>query len=389
MVKPLAWHRAVVRIRRLLMIAWKTPRRVASSSITRSTKRYISPRASIARLGIIATCTIVIAPPILYAVLGAQQLQQRAKEQASVGARHVEIQLTNGTAVDTLNQVSISVLHATLAADSPVTATWVTDMRGTTLTFQGQRAWWPELRAHTPIRTTSFEGHFNIAVSTREVFVGTLAVSLAFLVLGLGAYYCFRRLPLTALDDALSELHTRQLEMESQSNRLELQNLRFDAALNNMPHGLCMFDADQKLLVCNRRYVQIYALPLELTEPGTRLQSILQHRIANRLYSGSDPNEFMRKVLETGDRASSRVDRFSDGRVIAVTREPIPGGGYVATHEDATEREKLNATLAQQHIRFKAALDNMDEGLCMFDAEKRLVVATTVTPRCISCPKTC
>ena len=54
---------------------------------------------------------------------------------------------------------------------------------------------------------------------------------------------------------------------------LEQTNLRFSAALENMTHGLCMFDVGQALLVCNQRYAELYRLPPELLKIGTPQRS--------------------------------------------------------------------------------------------------------------------
>jgi PAS domain-containing protein len=56
------------------------------------------------------------------------------------------------------------------------------------------------------------------------------------------------------------------------------QNERFDAALTNIPHGVCMFDAEKRLILCNAGYSQLYALPPELTVAGTALHRILEYR---------------------------------------------------------------------------------------------------------------
>ena len=180
-----------------------------------------------------------------------------------------------------------------------VVASWLTDSDGTMLMFQGATASWPEIKASKPIRTPQFKGHFHIAVSTREVFVGTFYVAVGFLILGLAAYYCFRRLPLAGLDEAQKLLDAKQSELLSQKPQLEMQNLRFDAALNNMSQGLCMCDGEQKLVVCNAPYVRMYDLPPELAKPGTPLSDIIQHRLARGCTSSRSPDEYVRDL--TGD----------------------------------------------------------------------------------------
>jgi diguanylate cyclase (GGDEF)-like protein len=117
------------------------------------------------------------------------------------------------------------------------------------------------------------------------------------------------------------------------------QNRRFDAALSNMPHGLCMFDDEIRLILCNAAYRRLYALPEPLTRPGTPLQDILDHRIA----TGSAPVDWpdyrdipVESALRGGDLINRHVP-LEDGRTIQITHNPIAGGGYVASHEDVTE----------------------------------------------------
>ena len=67
---------------------------------------------------------------------------------------------------------------------------------------------------------------------------------------------------------------------------LERTNLRFNTALENMTHGLCMFDADKRLVICNERYASLYRLPPELLKVGTTHEAIIAHRVMNGLLKG-------------------------------------------------------------------------------------------------------
>jgi diguanylate cyclase (GGDEF)-like protein len=135
--------------------------------------------------------------------------------------------------------------------------------------------------------------------------------------------------------------------------RLVEQNIRFDAALGNMPHGLCMFDAERRLLLSNAAYARLYALPEDLTRPGTPLQKILEHRIS----AGNSPaqmNTYFNVVIEAAMRGSSASQHIPlrDGRIIKISHQPLQHGGYVATHEDVTE-----AARAEEKIKFLAGHD--------------------------------
>jgi methyl-accepting chemotaxis protein len=127
---------------------------------------------------------------------------------------------------------------------------------------------------------------------------------------------------------------------------LEQTNIRFNTALENMTHGLCMFDANKRLVICNDRYASLYRLPPELLKVGTSHEAIIAHRVTNGLLKGEKDAGAVDKKLgalgkHSSDRISSRIDELADGRLIRVTRQPMKDGGWVATHEDITERHAL------------------------------------------------
>jgi diguanylate cyclase (GGDEF)-like protein/PAS domain S-box-containing protein len=167
---------------------------------------------------------------------------------------------------------------------------------------------------------------------------------------------------------------TNALAVKSQA--LEKTNARFDAALSNMPHGLSMFDADGRLLVCNSRYCEMYDLTEDQVRPGTPLRQIME----NYKIEGADFD--LDVFLEGAKQRTSHLLTLADGRMIAIRRTPMKDGGWVATHEDITEKRRADtlvvenaAKLKRINDRFDAAISNMSQGLCLFDADKRLVIS--------------
>ena len=128
---------------------------------------------------------------------------------------------------------------------------------------------------------------------------------------------------------------TTQLNAET----IAAQSQRFDVALNNMSHGLCMFDADGTLIVRNNRYLEIYRLPPDSIKPGLTLREVLVHLTAAGV-SSDDQDEYaanLSAALAQG-KSVQHTRELSDGRSVQVCNQPMPGGGWVATHEDVTER---------------------------------------------------
>jgi diguanylate cyclase (GGDEF)-like protein/PAS domain S-box-containing protein len=142
------------------------------------------------------------------------------------------------------------------------------------------------------------------------------------------------------------------------------QNMRFTAAVENMTQGLCMFDGDTRLVVCNELYSTMYRLPPELLVPGTLHRDIIAHRVRNGILKGGHGNVEVQQqlaalsALPTGKR-SSRIDEHSDGKLIRVTRQPLPGGGWVATHDDITEQRRAEQELNETKQFLDSIIDNI------------------------------
>ena len=199
---------------------------------------------------------------------------------------------------------------------------------------------------------------------------------------------------------AIRDLRSRQEEalrlkrqstaLQQRDEELRAQSQRFEMAVTSLSQGVCVFDADQRLLICNEPYRRMYGLSRDQASPGKTLREILQERIAIGLYSGASPEDYIRERLQAVASGVPAVHthKFSDGRIIRLGHHPIPGGGWVATHEDFTEHQVLNDRLGQQNrllkeqehqlrlqnLHLDAALNNMSQGLVLFDKERRVVI---------------
>src|SRR5207237_480873 len=110
--------------------------------------------------------------------------------------------------------------------------------------------------------------------------------------------------------------------------------------------------------------------------PGASMLEVLSYLVGQGNYTNISPDELLEDVKKRlADSQHSVVRRtLGDGRIFAVRYRPMANGGWVSTFDDITERERIALETRQQNLLFDAAINNMSQGLCMFDAEQRLIV---------------
>ncbi len=145
------------------------------------------------------------------------------------------------------------------------------------------------------------------------------------------------------LDQLVQERTAALREREAE---LRAQNFRFDAAIENMPYGLSMFDRNERLTVCNERYGEMYGMKPGTTEPGATLRSILEARTVG--HKPEDVRHYIERRLGQIRRGEPFYveDVTPDGRIFAVNHRPMLGGGWVAIHQDITAQKRAESQIA-------------------------------------------
>jgi PAS domain-containing protein len=202
---------------------------------------------------------------------------------------------------------------------------------------------------------------------------------------------------LSAVEDALFDLSigalvflvlgSLMLRHQSRGRRQYQQEVneakrKLDTAISHMSQGLMMFDSSRRLALCNRRYVELYGVSPEVVQPGLSFRDLLIHRKQTGSFFG-DVEEYCTLMADAMDagKTTTLIVETSGGRLVRIVNEPLEGGGWVATHEDVTERQRLleahersEKLIGEQRHQLNVALNNMTHGLCMFDAEGHIVL---------------
>jgi len=148
------------------------------------------------------------------------------------------------------------------------------------------------------------------------------------------------------------------------------QNVRFNAAVDNMSQGLSMYDAAQRLIICNKQYAEIYRLTEEQTKPGTTLREILISRTAQ----GTGREDYTKSLDEwieeiVANKRQHGVSKLADGRFVSVIHRPMEGGGWISTHEDITEQRLAAQELDETKSFLDSIIENIPVAVVVKDAK--------------------
>ena len=151
----------------------------------------------------------------------------------------------------------------------------------------------------------------------------------------LGVKFIAERLRRTLLDAVIA------------SRDMSLLAKRFDTALNNMPHGLCMFDSNRRVVVANQKLSQQVGLSMDFELKGSTVRDLVDGVVNAGLLSALNAQSLIDRLdaqLSGSDDAAFAVDMVN-GRTLEFTVQPMENGGMVVLVEDVTERRIAEAKI--------------------------------------------
>ena len=168
---------------------------------------------------------------------------------------------------------------------------------------------------------------------------------------------------------------TVEAALRDRIGELESQVLRYGTAIENISQGVCVFDSHERLILCNRRYAEIYGLTLAQVPACTSLREIADLRvIAGTSVMDGEAYVALSRTINAGGAPRTWTAELIDGRSIHICHQAMPDGSWVATHEDITELKTTRAVV-DERISLQALIDWMPEYLWIKDTASRFVIA--------------
>jgi diguanylate cyclase (GGDEF)-like protein len=294
--------------------------------------------AIVSRLGLVVALAVSIVVPAGYFVLGYTEVRYGLSFTANLTANRLAKYIYSHRDLWQYQAVTLAELLKVPEADETNTRLRVLDATGQLVTETGGTSDFLVVTTSAPIVVAgSVLGRIEASASLGTAFLVTGVVALFSGLFGFAIFVVVRLLPVRVIDKTLGVLET--------------QMLRFEAALDSMSKALCMFDANGKLLVVNKRYPELFGIPPEkivvgMTEPELQALSTGAQR-------GSEAE------AETAGQWASFAGGLlyrANGNVLAGFRKSMPNGGEVVTYEDITER-----SLAEGKIFHMSRHDSLTE----------------------------
>ena len=159
--------------------------------------------------------------------------------------------------------------------------------------------------------------------------------------------------------------------------RAEAAEIRLSGAIETIADGFALFDAEDRLVLCNSKYREIYAESADLIVPGARFADILKGGLARNQYSEAQgrEEEWLAEMLDAHRNPKGSIEqRLSNGRWLRIEERRTEDGGIVGLRTDITELKRREKALAENSAALASIVGNIDQGISLADADLNTVV---------------
>jgi len=180
----------------------------------------------------------------------------------------------------------------------------------------------------------------------------------------------------------VSAIQTTIIDVTERS-RAQKARERLSLAVENVPVGIALFDRDDRLVFCNSRYRELMVIMADKLKPGTPFEEMLRTIVARAPVQAARgrEEEYIRERLEKHRNPKGPVDLRRDDKWLRANETRMPDGSIFVIIADITERKLAEEALVAGEKRLRGAIESMQEGFALFDADDRLVAVNDVFRR--------
>ena len=195
---------------------------------------------------------------------------------------------------------------------------------------------------------------------------------------------------ITLLITGFSVMLVRFAERLKASMKLaQVAERRLSHAIDTVPQGFALFDADDRLVVCNDAYREIYATTADLIRPGAAFETLLRAGLERGQYLEARGNEeeWLRARMADHRDPSGAVEQQTDsGRFLRIEERKTSDGSIVGLRTDITELKRREFALSRQTTLLKTTLQNMGEGIAVYDTDRKLIAWNELSASLLQTP---
>jgi signal transduction histidine kinase/integral membrane sensor domain MASE1 len=192
-------------------------------------------------------------------------------------------------------------------------------------------------------------------------------------------------------DGGVVVVRTDITELKRQEAALTTTRNLLVESLDALIDGFAIYDTEDRLVLCNKRYREIYAQTGDLFVPGNRFEDIIRAGAERGQYVDAigRVEEFVAERMAAHRNTTGTIEQqLSDGRWLQIAERRTPSGHTVGIRADITQLKQVIAALqaserkaSQAHARLVDAIESLDDGFVLWDADDRLVLSNDAMKR--------
>ncbi|MCV6576326.1 MAG: PAS domain S-box protein [Cohaesibacter sp.] len=189
--------------------------------------------------------------------------------------------------------------------------------------------------------------------------------------LGLASLFFARnRRAIERLQDSLHETQTQSIELQKATERLLQVEGYLSDAIASLPDGFVLYDKQDRLVLCNDKYREIYAASADLIKPGAKFKDIIVKGVERGQYPEAldDPKSWIEQRMQEHYHPRGPIEqRLNDGRWLRVFEQKTEKGQIVGFRVDITELKQREQALKERESQLRATMESALDGIIVID----------------------